>query len=267
MSKKQTKLAIKIERLLENQLNSREYLHHFGPKKFKFVDHAIALILKDALKCSFRRISKLLKLLEIKVPTYSALCKSRKRIPTTIWQSLLKLTAGTTSGFVGIDGTGFSQTNPSFHYVKRIDRKNPSKRYTKLSAVFDLVRKKFLGLKVRKKPRHDIKDAVPLINRVSGIKKLYGDTGYDAEKLHKVCLSKKIQTVIKPRKNVKKGWARKIQMRKYEEADYHKRSLIESGFGSLKRKYGGNVLARSAIGMKAEIYCKAISHNLDLVAG
>lgn len=226
--------------------------------------HAVALLLKEALECSFRRISKLLELLGIKIPTYSALCKSRKRIPVAVWQKLLELTAELSSGFIGIDGTRLSQTNPSFHYVKRIDAKKPVKRFTKLSALFDLVTKKFLGLKVRKKPRHDIKDARPLINRTKGIKKLYGDTGYDAESLHRACLDKKIQTVIKPGKNVRRSWAKKKQMINYSEEDYHRRSLIEAGFGPLKRKYGGNVLAKSATGMKVEIYCKAISHNMKL---
>jgi len=265
MSKKETKQSLKIERLLSPYLNSREYLHHFGPKKFRFMHHAVALLLKETLKCSFRRISKFLDLLGIKVPTYSALCKSRKRIPVAVWEKMIKLTAGLSSGIVAIDGTGFSQTNPSFHYVKRIDAKKPVKRFAKLSALFDLVTKRFLGLKVRKKPRHDIRDAKPLINKIRGIRKLYGDTSYDAESLHLACLSKNIQTVIKPRKNVKKGWARKKQMINYSEKEYHRRSLVESGFGSLKRKYGGNVLARSAKGMKVEIYCKAISHNLNLM--
>jgi hypothetical protein len=40
--------------------------------------------------------------------------------------------------------------------------------------------------------------------------------------------------------------------------------LIENGFGSLKRKYGGSVIAKRAKDLKVEIYCKAISHNLEL---
>jgi len=265
MSKKETKLVKKLNALLK-QLNCREYLHHFGPKKYKFVHHACALLLKETLKCSFRRISKILNLLGVKVPTYSALCKSRKRIPVAVWQKLLTLTAGITSGKIAIDGTGFSRTNPSFHYVKRIDRREPVKKFGKLSALFDIVRKKFLRLRIRSKARHDIIDAKPLLSTTKGITRLYGDKGYDAESLHRYCLERNIQTFIPKRKNSKKGWARRRQMKNFSEKEYHKRNLIESGFGSLKRKYGGFVLARKAKAMKVEIYCKAISHNLGLVS-
>jgi len=263
MSKKEIKLIKRLSKLLK-QLNQREYLHHFGPKKFKFVQHALALLLKESLKCSFRRIFRVLEMLDIKVPTYSALCKSRKRIPISLWNSLLKLTAGNYSGFVAIDGTGFSRTNPSYHYIKRICRRKPIKSYNKLSAIFDIIKKKFIALKIRIKPRHDMKDVKPLMKQISNIKKLYGDSAYDAESLHEYCYWNNIQTLIKPKKNVKRGWARKKQMENYSKSAYHQRSLIESGFGSLKRKYGGNVMAKRANNVKAEIYCKAICHNLKL---
>lgn len=263
MSNKECKLIKRFSKVFK-QLNQREYLHHFGPKKYKFVHHAVALLLKESLKCSFRRISKILEMLDIKVPTYSALCKSRKRIPFELWNSLLKLTAGKTSGLIAVDGTGFSRTNPSYHYIKRIDRRKPIKSYSKLSALFDLVRKKFLGLKIRIRPRHDMKDVKPLIRATSGIQKLYGDSAYDAESLHEKCYWNGIQTMIKPKKNTRRGGFRKIQMRNYSEEDYHKRSLIESGFGSLKRKYGGSVMAKRAKDVKVEIYCKAICHNIGL---
>lgn len=261
--KKEIKLVKKLSQLLK-QLNQREFLHHFGPKKFRFVHHALALLLKESLKCSFRRISSTLEMLDIKVPTYSALCKSRKRIPLSLWNSLLKLTAGESSGIIAVDGTGFSRTNPSFHYIKRIDAKKPIKRYSKLSVMFDLVKKKFLALRIRAKPRHDMCDVKPLL-RETRVKKLYGDSGYDAEHLHEYCYWNNIQTIIKPRKNSKRGYFRRQQLKGYSEDEYHKRSLIESGFGGLKRKYGGSVSAKKARNVKTEIYCKAIAHNIGLV--
>jgi transposase len=261
--KKEVKLVKKLNGLLK-QLNQREYLHHFGPKKYKFVQHALALLLKEALRCSFRRISNILRELDIRVPTYSALAKSRKRIPLDLWNSLLKITAGESSGMIGIDGTGFSRTNPSFHYVKRINRRKPVKSFAKLSALFDLVKKKFTALKIRVRPRHDMKDAKLLVSKTNKIKKLFGDSAYDAESLHEHCYWNGIQTIIKPKKKAKRGGFRKLQRKGYSEEEYHQRSLIESGFGSLKRKYGGSVLARKSNGVKAEIYCRAVAHNIGL---
>jgi len=53
-------------------------------------------------------------------------------------------------------------------------------------------------------------------------------------------------------------------MKNYSDERYHQRSLIEAGFGSLKRKHGGAVLAKNIKRVKTGIYCKAISHNLGL---
>jgi transposase len=176
----------------------------------------------------------------------------------------LKSTANFEHFSVAVDSTGFSRTNPSHHYIKRIDRKNPIKRYAKLSAFFDLSTRKFIALKIRVRPRHDVKDINYLLKLSSPTEKLFGDSAYDAELIHEICLSKQIQTIIKPRKNVKRGWARKRQMKKYSETEYHQRSLIESGFGALKRKYGGNVSGKKWKSVNSEVYCKAICHNLNL---
>ncbi|MFH1889603.1 MAG: transposase, partial [Nanoarchaeota archaeon] len=216
------------------------------------------------LKCSFRRCEKLLSEFGMKVPTYSALCKMRKRIPVWIWNSLLKLTSGFIHNSVAVDSTGFSRTNPSFHYVKRINSKKPVKRFAKLSAFFDLSSGKFCALRTRVKPRHDIKDVGYLLRTSLPTAKLFGDSAYDAESLHEICFAKQIQTVIKPRKNVKRGVYRRKQMKGYSEEVYHQRSKIEAGFGSLKRKYGSSVSGKTWRSVNCEIYCKAIAHNLNL---
>ena len=262
--KREVKLLNKIKRLLK-RMNCPRWLHHYGPKKYEFYQHVVALLLKECFKLSFRRVSKLLNMLGVKVPTYSALCKIRKRIPLWMWKKILQLTVNFNSYLVAVDSTGLSRTNPSFHYIKRIDRKKPIKRYIKLSSFFDTRRKKFLALRVRARPRHDIKDVNYLLKQRSNIKKLLGDSSYDAESLHERAHELGIITVIKPRKNVKRGQYRKKQMKHYSERTYHRRSMIESGFGSLKRKYGSYVLARAISAQRAEIYCRAIAHNLNLI--
>jgi len=263
--KREIKVVKKLELLLR-KINCPRFLHRFGPKKFKFFHHAFALLMKEVLRCSFRRCEQLLEMFGIKVPTYSALCKMRKRIPVWIWNSLLKLTAGLSHDSVAVDSTGFSRTNPSFHYVKRINSKKPIKKFAKLSAFFDLSTRKFCALRTRVKPRHDVKDVGYLLKMSLPTAKLFADSAYDAEFIHKICFEKQIQTIIKPKKNVRKGFYRRKQMKNYSEEVYHQRSLIESSFGSLKRKYGSSVSGKSWRAVNCEIYNKAIAHNLSLAA-
>ena len=262
--KKQVKLIHKVKRLLK-RLNCPRYLHHLGPKKYEFFQHIVALLLKECFKLSFRRVSKLLQMLGLDVPSYSALCKMRKRIPLWMWKEFLHQTANFHSYLVAVDSTGLSRTNPSWHYIKRINSKKPIKSYIKLSSFFDTRRKKFLALRIRAKPRHDTQDVKYLLKERRNMKKLLGDSAYDAEWIHELSHEWGITTVIKPKKNVKKGFYRKKQMKNYSERTYHRRSMIESGFGSLKRKYGSSVLARAISAQRAEIYCRATAHNLDLI--
>jgi hypothetical protein len=53
-------------------------------------------------------------------------------------------------------------------------------------------------------------------------------------------------------------------MKNYSEETYHQRSLVETGFSCLKRKYGGYTLTKSAKSVKVELYLRAIANNLNL---
>ena len=124
--KREAKLINKINRLLR-RINCPRWLHYYGSKKYEFYQHIIALLLKECFKLSFRRVSKLLQMLGINVPSYSALCKMRKRIPLSLWKKILQITVCFDSNLVAVDSTGLSRTNPSWHYIRRIDRKEPIK--------------------------------------------------------------------------------------------------------------------------------------------
>jgi len=259
--KKEDKLINKVKCLLK-RLKIPRFLHYFGPKKYEFYQHAVALLLKEVFKLSFRRVSNLLNMLGIEVPSYSALCKMRKRIPLHLIKELLQITVNFNSNLVAVDSTGLSRTNPSWHYIKRIDRKKPVKSYIKLSAFFDTRRKKFTAIRIRSKPRHDVKDVDYLLKQRKEMKKLLGDSAYDSESIHKKAYGLGIITLMKPKKNVKKGFYRKKQKKYYSKRTYHRRSMIESGFGGLKRKYGGYLSGRNISSQR--VYLRAIAHNLNL---
>lgn len=262
MSKKEERLVNKIKRLLR-RLGHPRWLHHYGPKTYELWQHIFAFVCMAICRLSLRRVWKFLLLLSYKVPTFSALCKSRKRIPRYLLERAMKLTSGDEHVCVAIDSTGISRANPSHHYVKRIDRREPVKSYVKQSTLFDVKNKTFVALRVRARPRHDIKDAKYLLQKIE-MQSLLGDTAYDANWLHEWCYKKGIQTHIKPRKNVRRGFYRKKQMKNYSEKEYHQRSLIEAGQGAIKRKYGGYTLAKDIRSINAEAQFKGIAYNLRL---
>ena len=255
-------LQIKIKRLLK-KIKYPEFLHRFGPKTYKLENHISGLLVMQVCQLSLRRIEKFSNMFGQKCPTYSALCKSRKRIPVNLWQKLLKLTAGLSSGKVAVDGTGISKTNPSFHYLKRINGSNP-KNYVKLSVLLDVKTKKFLVMRIRTTPRHDMQDIKYLLKRISDVKRFYGDSGYDAEWLHEMLYWEKIQAYIPPRRNVRIRKFRKKQMKNWDQSEYNLRSNVEAGFSAIKRKYGNFVRAKKIEGIRTEIFCKGIAHNLNL---
>jgi len=261
--KKEERLVNKIKRLLK-RIGCPRWLHHYGPKTYETHQHIFSFVVMAVCKLSFRRASCFLIMLGYDVPTYSALCKSRKRISPTLLQRVLALTAGEIHEEVAIDSTGISRTNPSHHYIKRIDRKNPVSSWVKQSTLFDIKQRTIMAIRIRSKPRHDIKDAEYLLKRAEVQATLFGDAAYDSEKLHEFCWNRGIQTQIKPRKNVRKGFYRRKQMKNYSEEKYHQRSLIEAGQGSVKRKYGGFTFAIDWQAIKNEAYVKAIAHNLRL---
>jgi len=261
--KKDIKLVNKVKCLLK-QLKCPRWLHHFGPKKYEFLEHLQAILVMRYCRLSYRRIVKLFDLFGIKCPSKSALHYNAKKISSAFWQKILELTAGISHYLIAIDSTGFSRTNPSYHYLRRIDGKLPQIP-VKMNAAFDTRKKKFCAAKIRVLPAHDMKDAEFLIAK-SKPKVLVADKAYDSNKLHEFCKENKIIAHIPIRNNGKprhKNFSARMNSAKiFRIKTYHRRELIESGNGSIKRKFGASVSSISARMIRAEIYGKLICHNL-----
>ena len=261
---KEVKLIKKIKRLLR-RANIPKWLHHFGPKTYEFWQHMLVLWVRQACKgSSYRRIVKILRELGFLVPSYSAVCKMNKR-SAQIQEQLFQQTCP--QGLVvvaSIDATTLSRTNPSWHYIKRIGRKKPIQQPLKLSQVIDTRRKKILALRLRAKPRHDTRDVRYLLKRMAAPKILVADKGYDAEWIHELAHERGIITMIPSKKWTRKGFYRKKMQKLFRTRTYHRREISESLFGAAKQKYGNSVSSRTIQTQKADVYCRAMLHNLSL---
>ena len=262
--KKEVKIIKKVKHLLK-RLGCPRWLHHFGPKIYEFYEHLMPLLVRHFCKgLSYRKIVSLFDLFGFNCPSKSALQYTAKKIEVDLWNRILELTSGIRHHIIALDGTGFSVTNPSYHYLRRIDGKIP-KTYIKLSASFDTKLKKWCSAKVRIIPRHDIKDAEILIRNLD-TRIIVADKAYDSNKLHKYCSENNIETHIPIReygKAVHKMWSYRRKARNhFRIKTYGRRNMVEAGFSSLKRKFGSSVNSKTARTIRAEVYCKIVFHNL-----
>ena len=262
--KKEERIENKVKHLLK-MLDAPRWLHHFGPKKYEFYEHLVALLIRHFCRLSYRRVGKFMRnLLGLICPSKSALQATAKKIPKWIWDKSLKLTSGVKHKIIAIDGTGFSRTNPSYHYLKRIDGKLPRK-YTKLTGAFDTENNKWCAAVVRILPAHDMKDAIHLVAE-SNPDILVMDKAGDAESLHRYCYENGIEAHIPMRKrgnSIHNMWScRRKASKRFDARIYGRRSLIESGNSSIKRKFGSSVSSKTCKTIRTEVMAKLLCHNL-----
>ena len=256
------KLVQKVKRLVKRAGLPR-WLNQRGSKKYEFWQHLLALLFRQEGKYSYRRTSRSLRDLGFPVPTYSALAKMVSRIPSCVWQMLLKATANHSPHIVAIDSTWFARSNPSYHYQRRIDRKKPPGIPIKVSVAVDTAKKVAVGVVVRILPRGDTVDVAKLLDQ-SKPQILVADKGYDSEAVHRQCDERQILSMIPKRDWVKRGWCRRKMMKNFRKRTYNRRAIAEAFFSAIKRKFGTAVLCQKARSIRAEIYCRLIAHNLKL---
>lgn len=259
---KENKLIKKIKHLLK-RLKCPRWLHHFGPKTYEFYEHFYALLIKRFCKLSFRRTAQLFDLLGLRCPSKSALQYTAKKLNSPFWDKVLKTTTGS-SHLIAIDSTGLTATNPSYHYLRRIDGKMP-KIPIKLSIAFDTRKKKFSAAKIRVLPAHDIRDIKSLLLK-SKPKVVVADKAYDANWVHQFCAEHNIKPVIPIRKNGKpkhKNWSLRMKAaQKFNPRVYHRRELSESANSSYKKKFGASISSKTVRTIRTEVYSALTCHNL-----
>jgi len=262
MRKKET-LIKKVKHFLK-QINAPKRLHRFGPKLFELWEHVFALFVKSMCRLSYRRTSEFLEMTGFNVASKSTLQRYSIKLTLPFWQNILRLTIQGISKIISIDGTGLEKTSASEHYIKRIDRESMfGKGFHFSIAVGE--NSQILSLRLRKKYGHDIKDVKYLFKHMSFKPKIILlDKGYDAEWMHKFFASQNVQSIAPVRKNACRGFHRLALKRDFPKKLYGQRNRVESIFHAFKTKFGSSVSSRKITSARAEVYCKAILHNISM---
>ena len=261
--KKEEKLVNKVKRLL-HKIGCPRWLHHFGPKKFVSWQLMLGLLIKEIFRLSYRRAMKFLdEFYRIKLH-WTTLQKFRKRMPLSIWQRLLNFTIEGPIDIAAIDGTSLQRSNPSTHYLMRIDRDTRTQVPIFLNAMVDVVRRKFISVRHHAKRTGEVPDVKYLIKQCrQEIELILMDKLYDSEKLHRYLREQGIFSIAPVKKNWARGQLRKQLRDCFDYGLYWQRNLIESLFSALKRLFGNNLCSLSAKTQRAELYMRLIAYNLS----
>lgn len=254
----------------------------FSNKLFTQYQHLFLLVYKQFRKFTYKELLEDLSdnitlkayLGLNKLPDYTTLIKFAKRLPNIVFEKLMVAF----SKFieqpekVAIDGTGISLDNASPHYCKRIGKAYQKRPFLKLSVIVDIKHYLILQFKVRKKARHDVIDARPMVRKLAknyNPEIFYGDRGYDDEKLFKLIFEELeaypliLQKRLDVPKYKRKGRYRKETFEVFDYGEYLQRNKVETAFSILKRKFGFSIKSKVVKTQKVEAMSRIIAYNID----
>lgn len=265
---KKERLDRKIKRLFRRAGHPR-WFHHMGPKKFESWILCLGILTKQVYRLSYRRAARFLDdYFEIRIH-FTTMQKAAKRLPKSIWQSLLAATIDIENvELAAVDGTGIARSCPSHHFLRRIDRDGPIGRPLQLVAMIDVKQRKFLSANLFAKPYHEAR-RVPYLHRKSPAKPdvLLLDKGFDAEWLHQWLNVNGTFSVAPARRGCRRGHHRKLMRDCMDWCLYWQRNLVESLFSALKRLFGSVLASRHIKTQTAELFCRLIAYNLGYRPG
>jgi len=254
----------------------------FSKKMYGNIKLAFLVCYKEKLNVSYRRFveiceeNNLQRMLCIKrIPHFTTLQKFVQRTPKALFEKLVRACAkllDLKNVEACVDGTGFSNTNPSHYYKKAVDGVKV-KNYTKTVFLTDNKTKLILNVKTHSNHQSETLDFIPLVKELRKVLKLVlADKAYDSMKNRLFCKNNDITVQIPFRKVSQSRQQefgtpskRKLLEQQFDEIAYRHRSLIESVNSAIKRTLGSYVCARKAVNQQKQVTIKAIAYNIEQV--
>ena len=290
-------LVVTVMMVMEH-LAVPEYFSRFSNRIFGDRWKFGLLVLKEFLDVSYEDLVRFLPsmrgVLEAggapRIPHKDTLRKFSGRLPEGMLDRAIGETARLLCGsdvVAAVDSTGFSESNASRHFVKRLKQfgtvDSVVRDFAKATFVADVKSLAIISCDVVDSHTHDIKRFAPALESASrtgvNISKVVADKGYDSEQAHvdaRGILGAGIETVIPARnkepklarqasRNIPKGWFRRQMFRNLDKTVYALRCLVETVNSMVKRTMGDIVYGKTLASMAREIRFACIAHNVRLL--
>jgi len=176
---------------------------------------------------------------------------------------------------IAVDSTGFSTHQSSTWYEIRIARQGSRRDCIKLHISVDVHTGVVHSFTITRWNRHDSREFARLIKHLPELEKVLGDAAYSsrancqlvADKHGTPYLSFRRDAARRPRGSL--AYVISFQARKCDPerwlAVYHLRSIVESVFSSMKRRWGSFLQSRNRWMQKRELALKVFAYDVKQV--
>jgi transposase len=176
---------------------------------------------------------------------------------------------------IAVDSTGFRTSNSSTWYDIRIKRKNKRKDCIKLHISMDIDTGIIYWFTMTPWNRHDSREFENLIKHLPELGATFGDKAYPSRRNYQLVVDKNGTPYLCFKENAtnkakgKPAWI--IHIRKYKNdketwlSVYHLRSIVESVFSSIKKRWGSFLRSQKKWMQKKELSLKVLSYNVKQV--
>ena len=262
-----------------------------GRKPAKTKDVIFALIMKEYLNTSSRRVQSDLKLfieagfIDSAIPFNTLLDHMERKELRDILRELIEISSLPLKQIeldFAIDSTGFATSRYETYFSFKYKKQSRWRDFRKCHAVCGVKTNIITSVDITEGYANDQTKFIPLAEDTSRnfkIREFSADKGYLSAKNYNLIQQLGGQAFIPFKKNAT-GKARTCGVRKdvYRNAflffkkhkeeflnKYHKRSNIESCFSVIKRKFGNNVKCKKETSQDNEILAKVLAHNICIL--
>ncbi|WP_186007760.1 IS5 family transposase [Halanaeroarchaeum sulfurireducens] len=194
------------------------------------------------------------------MPDFTTVCTRKQDLEMRIWRVLLRLSADLqeTGEVKAIDATGLDRVSASQHYANRT---NYTFRSVKTTALIDCETSMILDIHCSMTQPHDTQIGWQVMKQnLHRVETLTVDKGYDWDEFRRYLRKEGVRPVIKHRGFSSLDAAHNARI---DDEIYHRRSVVESVFASLRRRFDDTIRARTWFGQFREIVLKAAVKNIE----
>jgi len=176
---------------------------------------------------------------------------------------------------IAVDSTGFRTGNSSIWYDIRIRRKNKRKDCIKLHISIDVDTGIIHWFTITPSKRQDSPEFKNLLKHLPDLGAVFGDKGYSSRNNCQLTADKHGVPYLHFKDNAtnkakgKPAWIISIRAYKNNTEEwlsvYHLRSIVESVFSSIKRRWGSFLRSHGKWMQKRELSLKVLSYNIKQV--